>query len=73
MFEDFKSRVELLLGEIAGDPEDAHALQERLRETLAEMRALGMPLPADLVALERNLDSDLAVTPLGRARPRDPA
>ena len=33
-------------------------VQEQLREKLGEMRAMGLPLPADLVALEKRLDDD---------------
>ena len=38
-------------------PEDAHEIHERIRETLNELRAMGMPLPADLVELEKQLDA----------------
>jgi hypothetical protein len=37
-------------------PEDVHELHERIREELNELRAMGMPLPDDLVALEKRLD-----------------
>jgi len=57
--ETFKARIALLMDEITARPEDAHALQERLRETLAEMRGLGLPLPDDLVALEAALEDRL--------------
>lgn len=33
-----------------------HELQESLREKLAEMQALGLPLPEDLVGLEEYLE-----------------
>lgn len=58
MLEEFKARIALLLDEMAERPEDAHEVQERLREQLAELKALGMPLPEDLVALERSLSED---------------
>ena len=53
---------------------------EQLREKLREMRAMGLPLPADLVALEKRLDDDfyspIVRTPFGRRvlgdRPRRP-
>jgi hypothetical protein len=38
-------------------PEDAHEIQERIREKLNELRAMGMPLPSDLVKLEKQLDA----------------
>ena len=34
-------------------------MQETLREKLAEMQALGLPLPEDLVGLEHYLEDDL--------------
>ena len=60
--EEFKARISLLLEEMVNQPEDAHEVQEQLREKLREMRAMGLPLPADLVELERRLDSDLDAT-----------
>ncbi|MEG3619581.1 hypothetical protein V5T82_14030 [Magnetovibrio sp. PR-2] len=38
----------------SGDLE-RHEIHERLRQTLDQMRAFGMPLPEDLVALEKEL------------------
>jgi hypothetical protein len=64
--EGFKARIALLLEEMGSQPGDAHQIQERIREQLAEMRAMGMPLPDDLVALEADLERDLAARP---ARP----
>ena len=63
--EGFKARIAMLLDEISERPEDAHEVQERIREQLAEMRAMGMPLPDDLVALERSLEEEVEE----RARP----
>ena len=56
--EGFKARIAMLLEEIAQRPENEHELQERVREQLAEMRAMGMPLPDDLVELERSLNQE---------------
>jgi hypothetical protein len=41
-------------------PEDAHELYQRVREKLNEMRAFGMPLPSDLVELEKELEAQFA-------------
>ena len=44
-----------LLGVMQGDPGDAHEIYLKLRQTLDGMRALGMPLPDDLVRMEEEL------------------
>lgn len=56
--EQIKAQIGLLLQEMVNQPEDAHEIQEQLREKLSELRAMGMPLPADLVELEKRLDED---------------
>jgi TnpA family transposase len=56
--ESFKAQISLLLEQMINQPEDQHEVQEQLREKLREMRAMGLPLPADLVALEKRLDDD---------------
>ena len=58
-FEHFRVQLAMLLDEIAKNPADAHEMQETLREKLAEMQALGLPLPEDLVGLEEYLEDDL--------------
>ncbi|RTL94053.1 MAG: hypothetical protein EKK31_31295 [Hyphomicrobiales bacterium] len=57
--EAIKAQIDLLLQEMINQPEDEHEIQEQLREKLREMRAMGLPLPADLVELEKRLDDDL--------------
>ncbi len=44
-----------LLEVMRGDPGDAHEIYLKLRQTLDGMRALGMPLPDDLVRMEEEL------------------
>lgn len=58
-FEDLKVRLSMLLDAATEEAHDRHELQERLREQLAEMRALGQPVPQDLVDLERALRETL--------------
>jgi hypothetical protein len=65
-FEEFRLQLSMLLDEIAGNPKDAHELQESLREKLTEMQALGLPLPADLVGLEEYLEENLERPALNR-------
>ena len=55
-FEQFRVQLAMLLDEIAKNPTDAHEMQETLRERLAEMQAMGLPLPEDLVGLEDYLE-----------------
>ncbi|MER9455955.1 hypothetical protein [Mesorhizobium sp. M0478] len=59
--ESFKAQISMLLEEMVNQPEDEHEIQEQLRKKLREMRAMGLPLPEDLVALEKRLDDDLDV------------
>ena len=59
--ESFKAQISLLLEEMVNQPEDEHEIQEQPREKLREMRAMGLPLPDDLVKLEKRLDDDLDV------------
>ncbi|RWF35921.1 MAG: hypothetical protein EOS65_29300, partial [Mesorhizobium sp.] len=49
--ESLKAQISLLLEEMVNQPEDQHEIQEQLREKLQELRAMGLPLPADLVEL----------------------
>ncbi len=59
-FEDLKAGIALLIEQMTDQPEDAYEIQENLREKLAELKGLGLPLPQDLVDLERGLERDLA-------------
>ncbi len=58
-FESLKASIYLLLEEMTGKPADYHELQETLREKLAELKALGLPIPQDLVEAERDLSKEL--------------
>jgi Spy/CpxP family protein refolding chaperone len=74
--EQFRAQIAMIMDEIAAQPEDAHELQERLREKLAEMRALGLAVPEDLAEFEDALEEDLEEgVPLedGATPPADPA
>lgn len=44
-----------LLRQFEGGTLERHEVHEKLRQTLDQMRAFGMPLPEDLVALEQEL------------------
>ena len=47
-----------LLEEMQGEPGDAHEIFLKLRQTLDSMRAMGMPLPDDLVRMEKELAAE---------------
>lgn len=57
-----KQDLEVLASELLQSCEsgelERHEIYERLRQTLDQMRAFGMPLPDDLVALERELGDE---------------
>lgn len=57
-FEDIKAAIDVLMDEIVKKPEDSQVLAEQLREKIAELRALGLPVPADLKQFEDELTSD---------------
>jgi len=55
-FEQLKAGIALIMEEIEKRPEDRRVLQEELREKIAELRGMGMPVPDDILRLERQLD-----------------
>jgi hypothetical protein len=59
-FEQLKTEIAILFGEMENQPENKWELHEALREKLDELKAFGMPLPQDLVELEKSLDAELA-------------
>lgn len=59
-FEDKEAELGLLLGRMQDAPEDLHELYELIRQKLSELKAYGMPLPADLVQFERDLEAEFA-------------
>lgn len=61
--EQIKAQIALLLEEMVNQPEDQHEMHEQLREKLNELRAMGMPLPDDLVELEKRLEERFPESP----------
>jgi hypothetical protein len=59
-FEDVKSELGILMTQMQNEPEDRHELYLQLMEKLNELKAFGMPLPSDLVALEKALEAEFA-------------
>jgi type IV secretory pathway VirB10-like protein len=56
--EQLKAEIAMLVQQMEDEPEDIHELHARIRSKLAEIKAMGMPLPDDLTALERRLDRE---------------
>jgi len=57
-FEEIRAAIDALMDEIVARPEDRHVLQEQIRAKIAELRALGLPVPADLKQFEEDLSDD---------------
>lgn len=55
-FENIKAAIDTLMAEITERPGDRVVLQEQIREKIAEMRAMGLPVPADLRQFEEELE-----------------
>ena len=56
--QELENAVALLIEDMEGDFGDSHEIYMRLQQTLAGMRAMGMPLPDDLVWMEQNLAAE---------------
>jgi hypothetical protein len=56
--EELEAALAVLLDQMEGDQGDSHEVYQRLRQILDGMRAMGMPLPDDLVRMERELGAD---------------
>ena len=59
-FEDAKAELGILVTQMQNEPQDKHELYLQLMEKLNELKAYGMPLPEDLVALEKALEAEFA-------------
>lgn len=59
-FDEFTAEIGLLLTRMQNEPQDRHEIYLVLKERLNEMRAYGMPLPQDLLDMERSLEADFA-------------
>ncbi len=59
-FDAIKAEIGLLLTRMQNEPKDAHELYLVVMEKLNEMKAFGLPLPDDLVNLEKQLEAEFA-------------
>ena len=58
--QEIEAAVLELLEEMEGELGDAHEIYLKLRQTLDSMRAMGMPLPDDLLHMEQELSAEFA-------------
>jgi hypothetical protein len=54
-FDDLEAELALLINQMDTPPENPHELYLRIFEKLNEFKALGLPLPDDLVRVEKEL------------------
>ena len=57
-FEHMQAELGLLLTRMQTEPTDRHELYLQIMLKLNELKAYGMPLPADLVQLEKRLEAE---------------
>ena len=62
-FEAIKTEIRALPEGAIDEPEDTHELHLQLLGKLNELKASGMPLPDDLVQLERELTASFDALP----------
>ena len=58
--DEIEAAVSLLLDDMEGEWGDRHEIFLRVAQTLDQMRAMGMPLPEDLVRMEEELAAEFA-------------
>jgi hypothetical protein len=56
--QEIEATLSLLLDEMEGEQGRSHEIYLRLVQILDAMRATGMPLPEDLVAMERDMGAE---------------
>ena len=59
-FDDLEAELSLLINQMGNPPGDAHEFYLRIMEKLNEYKALGLPLPDDLVHVEKELEKYFA-------------
>lgn len=55
---ELEAALSLLIADMEGEQGDSHEIYLKLRQILASMRAMGMPLPDDLVRMERQMSAE---------------
>ncbi len=64
-FDNLKAELGILMTQMQTQPEDRHELYLPLMEKLNEIKAFGMPLPQDLVEMEKALEAEFAADKKG--------
>ena len=64
-FENTKAELDRLFAALQDVPEDEHELYLQIMQKLNELKAYGMPLPQDLVDLEKALEAEFAAEKRG--------
>ena len=62
-FDELLLSISMLVTEMENQPEDAHEILEQLHLQLNQLRATGLPLPDDLVELEKRLEEEFNLPP----------
>lgn len=57
-YDDIAAEISSLLQQMTEQPEDVHQLALEIREKINILRAEGMPVPEDLVLLEKRLEEE---------------
>lgn len=65
VFDDLKAELGILMTQMQTQPEDRHELYLQLMEKLNQIKAFGMPLPQDLVEMEKALEAEFAADKKG--------
>jgi hypothetical protein len=66
-FENVQAEIGILMTRMQNEPQDRHELYLQLMEKLNEIKAFGMPLPQDLVDLEKALEDEFAAEQRGES------
>jgi len=65
-FENIQAEIGILMTRMQNEPQDRHELYLQLMEKLNELKAFGMPLPQDLVEMEKALEAEFAADKSGK-------
>lgn len=66
--QELEAEIGFLLTQMNAQPEDRHELYLKLREKLNEMRAYNMPVPDDLLEMEKHLEQEFSSELAGKKR-----